>query len=611
MTDNGPSAIIHVPELSMQLGSLMELLNNTYNLNLINPATFVKKISQMKTLEEIKAEIAKEIGEPNGFDFQFEEEVQVGDYVTAKALYSDLIDRYIKQFMQPDELDNDNSADGEEKFGRHGKTDNNTQTTEEIIESKFITSDFFKKYFGEKTDYEFDNDDIADTDMERMPIRTPIVILTINESESEEAAHAVSSNYEAFRKEAERAAKKCGLRLRDVTTLSDNDQVVVFNFFDDNANDEPEYEDGGDPPEDEFYVISWETEDDYRRGEEKEITVHGQAEAIRMAENLVNGHYDKRKFYAAQVNDQHGEIAWSSMEEIYENGSIAEGSLIALDAPAISTKPGNTVTYRWVVDVAVPALKSILRVERWATGMQEWVPVQGQWYMGTLLGAPGFYGGQPVTSDIISADFGSGSEFSGLQAALKEAQQLIGPEKFAHGGVAGGKTRKREWFKGAVEEKAPYNLNGWSKTKSAAARRRAALSSRPANSSKRKRYVSVGRALQALANVTTDPRTKALAKMDADHFFLEAKKFEDGGDSNDQTPDYENAVDDLVNYEAVFDDEMAQWLHESYGFTMDQAKALADHQDKFANEWCFKMTVDDQIAKAKEIVADVPATSVE
>ena len=86
-----------------------------------------------------------------------------------------------------------------------------------------------------------------------------------------------------------------------------------------------------------------------------------------------------------------------------------------------------------------------------------------------------------------------------------------------------------KWFKEAVEAKAPYTLGGWSKSRPATVRRRLALKSRDQKSSKHKQYVSAGRALQSLANVTKDPDTKRAAKDDADYFFAEATKFGGGG----------------------------------------------------------------------------------
>ena len=75
------------------------------------------------------------------------------------------------------------------------------------------------------------------------------------------------------------------------------------------------------------------------------------------------------------------------------------------------------------------------------------------------------------------------------------------------------------WFKEAVEKKKPNKLNGWTKTGSTTTRRRRALSSRPKNWKLKTRYRSVARALQSLANVTKDKRTKEVAKRDANYFF--------------------------------------------------------------------------------------------
>ena len=50
-------------------------------------------------------------------------------------------------------------------------------------------------------------------------------------------------------------------------------------------------------------------------------------------------------------------------------------------------------------------------------------------------------------------------------------------------------------------------------------RRAKALASRPKNWTLKKRKLSAGRALIALANVTKDKKTKQLAKKDAKYFF--------------------------------------------------------------------------------------------
>lgn len=75
------------------------------------------------------------------------------------------------------------------------------------------------------------------------------------------------------------------------------------------------------------------------------------------------------------------------------------------------------------------------------------------------------------------------------------------------------------WFKKAVEANPPNNLGGWSKKKSASARRRLALSSRPKNWSLKRRRLSAGRALIAISNVTKDKPTKKTARADAKYFF--------------------------------------------------------------------------------------------
>ena len=83
--------------------------------------------------------------------------------------------------------------------------------------------------------------------------------------------------------------------------------------------------------------------------------------------------------------------------------------------------------------------------------------------------------------------------------------------------------RKRKWFQEAVRKGATRNLDGWSKKMSASRRRRLALQSRPDHWPRRKQYLSAGRALQALANVTKDRETKRKAKADAKYFFNKLK----------------------------------------------------------------------------------------
>lgn len=84
--------------------------------------------------------------------------------------------------------------------------------------------------------------------------------------------------------------------------------------------------------------------------------------------------------------------------------------------------------------------------------------------------------------------------------------------------------KSKKWFQKAVAKGVTTNLNGWSKSQSASVRRRRALASRPKNWNLDTRYLSAGRALQALANVTKDRLTKIRAKADADYFFRKARK---------------------------------------------------------------------------------------
>ncbi|MGH2507632.1 MAG: hypothetical protein ACRESI_03325 [Gammaproteobacteria bacterium] len=63
----------------------------------------------------------------------------------------------------------------------------------------------------------------------------------------------------------------------------------------------------------------------------------------------------------------------------------------------------------------------------------------------------------------------------------------------------------------------PKVKTGWRKNQAAAVRRRKALQAHKGNKT------AAGRALQELANVTTDARTAKLAKADADYFFKQLK----------------------------------------------------------------------------------------
>jgi len=88
----------------------------------------------------------------------------------------------------------------------------------------------------------------------------------------------------------------------------------------------------------------------------------------------------------------------------------------------------------------------------------------------------------------------------------------------------GNPNQKREWFQEAIYAKPPYTLKGWSKNQPAKTRRMLALKSRPKRWDIKKRYLSAARALQALANVSTDPETIKKARSDAKYFFDKAKR---------------------------------------------------------------------------------------
>ena len=77
----------------------------------------------------------------------------------------------------------------------------------------------------------------------------------------------------------------------------------------------------------------------------------------------------------------------------------------------------------------------------------------------------------------------------------------------------------KKWYKSAINERSPNTLGGWSKGLPALKRRRYALNSRPKNWKLNTKRLSVGRALQALANVTKDKQTKKVAELDAQYFF--------------------------------------------------------------------------------------------
>ena len=65
---------------------------------------------------------------------------------------------------------------------------------------------------------------------------------------------------------------------------------------------------------------------------------------------------------------------------------------------------------------------------------------------------------------------------------------------------------------------------GWKKTQTAAQRRAKLLASTNHAKTLHNRYLEAGHAAQALANITTDAKTKKEAKADANYFFKKVDK---------------------------------------------------------------------------------------
>lgn len=80
-----------------------------------------------------------------------------------------------------------------------------------------------------------------------------------------------------------------------------------------------------------------------------------------------------------------------------------------------------------------------------------------------------------------------------------------------------------KWFQRAMAE-SRHGLSGWHPRQSALVRRQHALRSRPENWKMHNRYISAGRALLALANVTKDQKTYTMARRDSHYFFNMAKR---------------------------------------------------------------------------------------
>ena len=104
----------------------------------------------MKTIEEIKKEIANEIGEPNGFDFQVEIEAEIGAYERIRQLYSELVERYIEQYkiLNGETKENIEYEKGIELY-KQGL--NNIEEAMDIFEnSKYGMPEYLEMYFSER-----------------------------------------------------------------------------------------------------------------------------------------------------------------------------------------------------------------------------------------------------------------------------------------------------------------------------------------------------------------------------------------------------------------------------------------------------------------------------
>lgn len=150
--------------------------------------------------------------------------------------------------------------------------------------------------------------------------------------------------------------------------------------------------------------------------------------------------------------------------------------------------------------------------------------------------------------DRIVSEFESHGSGMNAEALNKIRAKLISElSKFGVQFARGGNTA---WYKEAVQAKAPYNLGGWRKELPAEKRRKLALRSRDGKLTREHKYLSAWRALQALANVTTDPATKNAAEADAKYFSSRyyGTKMENGGMVKKSDFDYES----FVNYIYAF-----------------------------------------------------------
>jgi hypothetical protein len=99
---------------------------------------------------------------------------------------------------------------------------------------------------------------------------------------------------------------------------------------------------------------------------------------------------------------------------------------------------------------------------------------------------------------------------------VKASSVPAGTFKVKDRGKRGRTPKSKQWFEPKVH-------TGWDKDQLAATRRSKLLSSTSKSMTSHNRYLQAGRRAQALANVTTDKRTKQLAEQDAEYFFKKLK----------------------------------------------------------------------------------------
>lgn len=76
---------------------------------------------------------------------------------------------------------------------------------------------------------------------------------------------------------------------------------------------------------------------------------------------------------------------------------------------------------------------------------------------------------------------------------------------------------KKYWFE-------PKKHSGWKKDQKISTRRWKLIRATDKRMTWHNRYLQAARMIQALANVTTDQKTRKLAKLDAAHFFKKAEE---------------------------------------------------------------------------------------